>query len=165
MAEKMKQPRELFLHELRDMLYVERKLADDVLPKFIDEVDDEEFRRGLERHLEQTRGHAANLEHVFESLGEKPQAEKCIAFDGIEQEHDELMKQSSSQLVDLIDAGSAVRTEHYEMAAYRELITMANTLGETEAKGLFEENLRHEEAAAAEIEKMTQRLSQAQMAA
>ena len=37
-------PRELFLHELGDILYVERKLADEVLPKLIGEVTDDEFR-------------------------------------------------------------------------------------------------------------------------
>ena len=40
-------PRELVLHELGDILYVERKLAGEVLPKLIDEVSDEEFRSGL----------------------------------------------------------------------------------------------------------------------
>ena len=37
-------PRELFLHELGDILYVERALADEALPKLIGEVQDEEFR-------------------------------------------------------------------------------------------------------------------------
>ena len=37
-------PRELFLHELGDILYVEQKLADEVLPKLISEVSDDEFR-------------------------------------------------------------------------------------------------------------------------
>ena len=37
-------PRELFLHELGDILYVERKLARETLPKLIEEVNDEEFR-------------------------------------------------------------------------------------------------------------------------
>jgi len=68
----MTSPRELFLHELGDILYVERALADEALPKLIGEVKDEEFRAGLERHLEQTRQHVANVESVFESLGEEP---------------------------------------------------------------------------------------------
>ena len=48
-------PRELFLHELGDILYVERALADETLPKLIGEVTDDEFRASLEQHLEQTR--------------------------------------------------------------------------------------------------------------
>ena len=41
-------PRELFLHELGDILYVERQLADETLPKLIDEVRDDELRQALE---------------------------------------------------------------------------------------------------------------------
>jgi ferritin-like metal-binding protein YciE len=33
-------PRDLFLHELGDILYVERKLVNEVLPKLIGEVQD-----------------------------------------------------------------------------------------------------------------------------
>ena len=44
-------PRDLFLHELGDILYVEKKLTGEVLPKLIDEVQDPDFRKGLERHL------------------------------------------------------------------------------------------------------------------
>ena len=49
-------PRELFTHELGDILYVERQLANETLPKLIAEVNDDEFRTALEDHLEQTRG-------------------------------------------------------------------------------------------------------------
>ena len=38
-------PRDLFLHELGDIMYVERALSTEVLPKLISEVQDEEFQR------------------------------------------------------------------------------------------------------------------------
>ena len=75
--------RDLFLHELGDILYVEQKLTEEVLPKLIQEVQDADFRKGLERHLEQTRGHITNLEQIFDSMGEQPEAEKCIGFEGL----------------------------------------------------------------------------------
>ena len=87
-------PRELFLHELGDILYVERQLADATLPKLIDEVTDDEFRNGLESHLEQTRGHVANVEQVFKLLGEEPKVEKCVGFDGLKKEHDQLVEEA-----------------------------------------------------------------------
>lgn len=37
-------PKDLFIHELGDILNVERKLAQETLPKLIGEVQDEEFR-------------------------------------------------------------------------------------------------------------------------
>ena len=49
-------PRQLVLQELGDILYVEQKLADEVLPTLIGEVTDTEFRDGLEGHLQETRG-------------------------------------------------------------------------------------------------------------
>ena len=62
-------PRDLFLHELGDIMYVEQALSTEVLPKLISEVTDEEFRDALEEHLEQTKRHLTNVEKVFEQLG------------------------------------------------------------------------------------------------
>ena len=65
-------PRDLFLHELGDILYVEQKLADEVIPKLISEVQADELRKDLEKHLDQTRGHVTNVEQVFDVFGEAP---------------------------------------------------------------------------------------------
>jgi len=42
-------PRELFLHELGDILYVEEQLVSEVLPKLIGEVNDEELQSARHR--------------------------------------------------------------------------------------------------------------------
>jgi ferritin-like metal-binding protein YciE len=152
-------PRDLFVHELGDILYVERKLTEETLPKLIDEVADEEFRSGLESHLEETRGHVANVERVFELLGEEPRAEKCIGFEGLKQEHDQLVEESSSSLIDIVDVGAAARTENYEIAAYEGLRRMAKAMGEEEAVGLLDENLKQEKETLREVEKIATRLS------
>ena len=89
-------PKELFFHELGDILYVERDLASKTLPKLIDEVKDDEFKAGLESHLEQTKQHVKNVEKVFEIFGEEPEAEECVAFEGLKQEHDELTEETSA---------------------------------------------------------------------
>jgi ferritin-like metal-binding protein YciE len=152
-------PRDLFLHELGDILYVERALAEETLPKLIDEVSDEEFRSGLESHLEQTRGHVANVEQVFELLGEEPQVEKCIGFEGLKKEHDQLIEESSRALVDIVDVGAAARTENYEIAAYEGLRRMAKAMGKDEAVALLDENLKQEKETLREVEKIATRLS------
>ena len=105
-------PRDLFLHELGDILYVEQKLVGEVIPKLIQEVQADELRKGLEKHLEQTRGHVTNVEQVFDVFGEAPHAEECIGFEGLKEEHDKLVEESSQELVDLVDAGAVARTEH-----------------------------------------------------
>ena len=151
-------PRDLFLHELGDILYVEKNLTGEVLPKLIDEVQDQDFRKGLERHLEQTRGHVANLEQIFDSMDEQSETETCLGFEGLKKEHDEMIGEVSEDLVDMVDAGAAARTEHYEIAAYNGLIEMARALGESEAVGLLEENLKEEREALHEVESVAKKL-------
>lgn len=152
-------PRELFLHELGDILYVERELADKTLPKLIGEVQDAEFKEGLEKHLDQTRQHVKNVEQVFRSLDEEPEAEPCLGFEGLRKEHDKLIEETSSSLVDLVDLGAAVRTENYEIAAYEALRRMAKALGEEKAVALLDENLQQEKETLREVEKIATRVS------
>jgi ferritin-like metal-binding protein YciE len=152
-------PRDLFLHELGDILHVERGLAEETLPKLIGEVTDEEFKSGLESHLEQTRQHVANVERVFELLGEEAEAEKCIGFEGLKTEHDQLVEESASMLIDIVDVGAAARTENYEIAAYEGLRRMAKAMGEDEAVELLDENLKQEKETLRDVEKIATRLS------
>jgi ferritin-like metal-binding protein YciE len=158
MAE-MTTPHDLFLHELGDILYVERALADETLPELIGEVEDEEFRSALESHLEETRTHVKNVEQVFEIFGEEPQAEECIGFEGLKKEHESLLQESSPALIDLIDLGAAARTENYEIAAYETLRRMAKSLGESKAVDLLDKNLKQEKEALGKVEKIATRLS------
>jgi len=158
MAE-IRTPRDMFLHELGDILYVERALADETLPRLIAEVEDEEFKSGLKSHLDQTRTHMTNVEQVFELLGEEPEVEKCIGFEGLKKEHDELVGKVSSSLTDLVDVGAAARTENYEIAAYEGLRRMAKALGEDRAVELLDANLKDEKETLREVEKIATRLS------
>ena len=158
-------PRDLFLHELGDILYVEQKLTEEVLPKLIGEVSDPDFKKGLERHLDQTRGHVTNLEQIFDTMGEQSETEECLGFEGLKKEHDEMIGEVSPDLIDIVDTGAAARTEHYEIAAYSGLIEMARALGESEAVNLLEENLKEEREALREVESVAKKLRDEQKAA
>ena len=161
MSTKMSDPRELFLHELGDVLYAERVLVK-TLPKLQEEASDEELSLGFEEHLEQTRQHVKNLEAAFEKLGETPKAEKCPGIDGIKQEHDDFVaKESPSQdVLDSFLTGAGARTEHYEIAAYEGLVTMAEAMGEAEIVALLSENLEQEKAALERLKSVGKRLAQ-----
>jgi ferritin-like metal-binding protein YciE len=152
-------PRELFLHELGDILYVEQKLADEVLPKLIGEVTDEELRDALEGHLEETRGHVENVKQVFAELDELPKAEPCLGFEGLKKEHDKLKSETTPDLIDSVDLGAAARTENYEIAAYEGLRRMAKALGEDRAVDLLDTNLAEEKEALRLVEKIATRVS------
>jgi ferritin-like metal-binding protein YciE len=152
-------PKELFLHELGDILYVERKLSEETLPELIGEVTDEEFKSGLESHLEETKQHVKNVEEVFEIFGEEPHEQECIGFEGLKKEHDEMIEKAASSLVDSIDLGAAARTENYEIAAYESLRRMAKAFGEDKAVTLLDSNLAQEKEALREVEKIATRVS------
>jgi ferritin-like metal-binding protein YciE len=157
----MSDPRALFLHELGDVLYAERTLVK-MLPKLQEEASDEELAVGFEEHLDQTRQHVKNVEQAFESLGEKPTAEKCPAIEGIKQEHDDFVanESPSQDVLDSFLTGAGARTEHYEIAAYEGLVTMAEAMGETEVVELLTENLEQEKTALEQLKAIGKRLAQ-----
>lgn len=149
----MTEPRELFLHELGDILYAENVLVK-ALPKLAKEATDPELAKAFESHLAETKQHVANVEQVFKQLGAKAKAEPCIGIEGIKAEHDEFMKQEnpSKEITDLFLTGAAARVEHYEIAAYEALVGMAKALGETKSATLLNKNLKQETEA---LRKMT----------
>ena len=152
MSTEMNDPRELFLHELGDVLYAERTLVK-TLPKLQDEASDDELANGFAKHLEETRQHVKNLEEAFEALGEPVKAEKCPGIEGIKKEHDDFVanESPSPEVLDAFLTGAGARTEHYEIAAYEGLITTAEAMGEDEVARLLSENLEQEKAALGEI--------------
>ena len=156
----MSDPRELFLHELGDVLYAERTLVK-ALPKLQEEASDEELAKGFGDHLEETRQHVKNVEQAFEALGEKAKAEKCPGIEGIKQEHDDFVSNESpsQEVLDAFLTGAGARTEHYEIAAYEGLVTMAEAMGEKEVVTLLSQNLDEEKAALRKMQTIGKRLA------
>lgn len=159
MAQQMSEPRELFMHELGDMLYAE-KVIEKALTTMAKEATNGELQAGFEEHREETRQQIVNLEQVFAAIGEKPQAENCPGIDGIKTEHDQFMKEKPSKmLADMFLTGAAARVEHYEIAGYTGLVTMAQAMGEKEAVRLLQENLQQEKHTLKKIEQISKRLA------
>ena len=148
----MNTPRDLFLHELGDILYAERTLVK-TLPKLATEATDSQLVAAFEDHLSETKGHVENVEAAFEAIGERPKAEKCPGIEGLKTEHDTFVSDEdpSPDVLDMFLTGAAARTEHYEIAAYTGLITMAEALGENKAATLLTKNLKQEQAALQKI--------------
>jgi ferritin-like metal-binding protein YciE len=155
----LKTPLDLFLHELGDILYVEQQLESKVLPQLMQEASDAEIRQGLEKHLRETRGHVENLEQAFELLGEEPLMEECIGFEGLRKEYEELRGEAAPELLDLVGAGAAARSEHYEIAAYETLILMARAMERSDVVPLLEANLKEDKARLQEVESVAKRVA------
>jgi ferritin-like metal-binding protein YciE len=156
----MDDPRELFLHELGDILYAERTLVK-TLPKLAKEATNTALVNAIEKHLDETKQHVANVEAAFSAIGAKPKAEKCPGIEGLVKEHDEFLSKEkpSPEVLDMFLTGAATRTEHYEIAAYTGLVTMAGGLGEEKAARLLSKNLKQEEAALAKVTKIAQNMA------
>jgi ferritin-like metal-binding protein YciE len=156
----MTDPRELFLHELQDVYYAEKQIAKK-LPSMAKEATDRELSDGFRRHLDETKQQVTNLEQVFSALGERPKGEECPGIDGIAEEHDMFMReeQPSPEIRDMFLTGAASRVEHYEIAAYTGLITMARGLGERECVQLLQENLAQEKETLKAVEGVAKRMA------
>lgn len=159
MAE-MTEPRELFMHELGDILYAERVLVK-ALPTLEKEATDEELAVSFHEHRAETEQHVANLEQAFEELGEKVKAEKCPGIEGIKQEHDDFVKTQSPspEVLDAFLTSAGARTEHYEIAAYEGLIASAEAMGEDTVAKLLSDNLGQEQEALQKMKKIGKRLA------
>jgi ferritin-like metal-binding protein YciE len=160
----MQEPRDLFVHELGDILYAEQALTK-TLPKLAGEAHNAELRDAIEHHLTETKAHVSNVEAAFEAIGETPKAEKCPGLEGLKAEHDEFVEKEnpSPDLLDMFLTGAAARTEHYEIAAYTGLITMAEALGERDAAKLLKKNLRQEKSALRKVTSIAEELATARV--
>ena len=161
MSTQMSAPRELFLHELGDVLYAERTVVK-ALPQLQEEASDEELAQGFADHLEETRQHVKNVEKAFQALGEDVKAEKCPGIEGLKKEHDDFVanESPSQEILDAFLTGAGARTEHYEIAAYEGLVTMANAMGEAEVVELLTINLEQEKSALRKMQTIGKRLAE-----
>jgi len=146
-------PRDLLLVELADILFVERMLSFEVIPELQKQVSDPELGGALAEHLEQTKRHVATVEAAFRAVGAEPSSNLSGPFVGLKDQHSEVASSvKSPALADLWHATAAIHTEHYEIAAYRQLRVLAAQLGLDELDNLLAENLRDEEEALERLE-------------
>lgn len=144
---KMKNLEELFEDELFDIYNGEQQLTK-ALPKMAEKATDLRLAEGFRNHLEETEGQVRRIEKIFDLLDIKEKKEKCEAMKGLITEAEELIKNTAEGPVrDSAMITAAQKVEHYEIAAYGSLISLANTLGHMEAASILAETLEEERAA------------------
>ena len=149
--------REVLVDELRDLLHAEGQLVK-VLPTMARAAHADALKSAFERHTEETKGHAERLRQVFELLNEKAKPKPCKAMQGLIEEGQEKIsegKQKEESAADLMLVASAQKVEHYEIASYGTVRTMAEQLGETKIARLLAQTLSEEE----KTDKLLTRLS------
>jgi ferritin-like metal-binding protein YciE len=136
---------ELFTEELRDIYWAEKHLVK-ALPKMEKATSSPELAGAFSDHQAATQEHVSRLEQVFELLGEKPRGKKCDAMEGLVKEAESVIEDTeegtSTRDVALIIA--AQKVEHYEIATYGGLATLAKTLGKNDVVQLLVQTLDEE---------------------
>ena len=142
----MKDLKELFLDELKDIYDAEKRLAK-ALPKMAKAATNEKLKKAFEDHLKQNEGQIAKLEQVFAAFDEKPKTKPCKAMQGLTEEGDEIIKEFKGEpAINAALISAAQKVEHYEIASYGCLHEWASTLGKPVAAKLLKQILDEESA-------------------
>jgi ferritin-like metal-binding protein YciE len=108
----------------------------------------EELRDAFEHHLAETREHVSRLDQIFSQLGEDPRGETCEGMQGLIAEGEEVLEmKGDASVIDAALIASAQRVEHYEIAGYGTVRTLADHLDLGDAKSMLSKTLDEESAA------------------
>jgi ferritin-like metal-binding protein YciE len=157
---------ELFEHDVRDLYDAEQKLVR-ALERMAKKATDRELAKGFAAHAKTTRRQARRLEQVFRTLGRKPRRHPCAGIDGLIEEYATFVsdEKPSEEVLDAFSIAAALKVEHYEIVAYKDLIQLAQQLGNGTAASLLKETLKEEQDTANLLEKLSKRLGEAMIAA
>ena len=136
---------EFFIGELKDIYWAEKHLVK-TLPKMEKAATTQELKDAITEHLEVTKTHVERLEQVFGLLNKTPQAKKCEAMSGITKEGEEIISETEKGTVTR-DVGiilAAQKVEHYEIATYGSLTTLAKTLKLNDIADILYKTLQEE---------------------
>jgi ferritin-like metal-binding protein YciE len=148
----MQTARELFVHEITDLLDAEQQLVK-ALAELERDSKSPDLKKGFGEHKRQTEQHAKRLQQVFKSIGEKPEPAECKGIRGLieERESFKIDEDPSADILDIFDCGAAIKVETYEICAYNSVISLAEQLDLEDVIDLLQQNLTEEEEA---LEKM-----------
>ncbi len=148
----------LLEEQLKDLYDAEKQLTK-ALPKMAKAATDQELKDAFNHHLEQTKGQVTRIEQVFELLEKKAKSKPCAAMKGLVEEGQEtIAEDASDEMKDAMLIASAQRAEHYEIAAYGTVRTIAETLGNQEVADLLQETLDEEKETDEKLTEISQRI-------
>ena len=141
----MQTPMDLFVHELSDI-----HSAEQIIAKMLHEAhgmtSNPDLKQAMQQHEQETNQQAANLEQIFQQLGQQRHPVTCHAVEGLMKELQEAKQANASpQVLDGIILGGGMKTEHYEISAYEGLIKKAQAMGDQQCAQLLQQNLQQEQ--------------------
>jgi ferritin-like metal-binding protein YciE len=156
---KIETPQELYVHKLGAALKMEKTILD-MLPQLEEHANDSQLKQSLRQHYDETQRHVANIERVFQALGEQVDESSCPAIEGLEKEGQAMLKMVDDSLNDQVVLSGVCETEHHEIAVYEGLITKAEAMGQDDVVALLQENLENEEATLQKAQQLGRQLAQ-----
>lgn len=150
---------DLFLHDLRAILYMERQLEDE-LENMAAEVTNEKLSDALREHRQETEEQAQRIRDIFGILGEDSEVHEAADYSGMFQEVNHLNEDiTDTDLLDLAFLNAAIKVERIEITAYEGLLKMAENLeidmddeDIDQVEDLLEDNLESEKDALKELQ-------------
>lgn len=134
----------LMVEQLRDAHSAEKQ-ALRAMQKMMKQATNEKLRQGFQMHIEQTEGQVERVEQALEQLGGKPGRKVCEAMRGlVEEANHEMGDHDKGAAMDVVIIAAAQRVEHYEIAAYGTMATLAKSAGMRELGDLLGETLAEE---------------------
>lgn len=139
---------EFFVDALKDMYWAEKALTK-ALPRMSKSATSPELKKTFDQHLEITRNQITRLEQVFEELGQKAQAKKCEAMQGLVEESESIISDTKDDTFtrDAALIIAAQKVEHYEIASYGGLVQLAKTMNRPSIAKTLEATLKEEKQA------------------
>jgi ferritin-like metal-binding protein YciE len=149
-------PRDLLLQQLAELLWIERTLYHEVIPKVHDDAHSPELMQLLTHHRGETREHVRRLEQAFRSLGAEPAAARSASLEATAKQHEDEAKQvTNPELRDVFHCGGVARTEQLELAAYDAALVLADG----ECADLLERNRKEDEHALDQVRTLMGRMA------
>ncbi|KFC10831.1 uncharacterized DUF892 family protein [Trabulsiella guamensis ATCC 49490] len=145
---KLQSVEDIFIHLLSDTYSAEKQLTR-ALSKLAREASSEQLKTAFSSHLEETQGQIERIDQLVEQEANvRIKRMKCIAMEGLIEEANEVIESTEKNEVrDAALIAAAQKVEHYEIAAYGTLCTLAEQLGYKKAVKLLAETLEEEKSA------------------
>ncbi|MCT9846105.1 MULTISPECIES: ferritin-like domain-containing protein [Leclercia] len=143
----MKSIEDVFIHLLSDTYSAEKQLTR-ALAKLSREASSPDLSAAFKAHLEETHGQIERIDQIVEKTPNiKLKRMKCVAMEGLIEEANEVLESTEKNEVrDAALIAAAQKVEHYEIASYGTLATLAEQLGYTQAVKLLAETLEEEKS-------------------
>jgi ferritin-like metal-binding protein YciE len=146
-SENIEDLRTLYITNLKKALDMEQKITK-ALPTMIEKSTDQQLATAFSNHLEETRGHVAQVESLLRDATGQADTATCKAIGSLITEAEDNIKDAGDDSIrDITLIASAQQVEHHEMAVYGTLRNWAELLGQTEAADTLEGILEEEKKA------------------